>query len=264
MAALCLRILDANDNTIAENCGKDEVNLVCTREYQEGDRIIFETSEKNRHLWLQFDDAIGKSMVYVTDRVEYKIPIGEKRCNLSPKAFYGEKHLLYARTAKDYERTAYRNLALNVTDQHGQTNCYPHASANVETRGETQFAAINAIDGVTANESHGSWPYGSWGIGMRDDAELQIDFGRTVAVDRIVLYTRADFPHDNWWKKATFTFSDGESMVVEMEKSSLPHEFRFEKKKISWVKFGQLIKSEEESPFPALTEIEVYGVDLQR
>lgn len=41
-----------------------------------------------------------------------------------------------------------RNLAKNVMDQHGETNCYPHASANVETRGEAVFAARNAIDGV--------------------------------------------------------------------------------------------------------------------
>lgn len=30
------------------------------------------------------------------------------------------------------------------------------------------FAARNAIDGVTANRSHGSWPYESWGINKRE------------------------------------------------------------------------------------------------
>lgn len=59
------------------------------------------------------------------------------------------------------------------------------------------FAARNAIDGVVANDSHGRWPYESWGINMQDDAELTLDFGRAVDFDRIVLYTRADFPHDN-------------------------------------------------------------------
>ena len=86
---------------------------------------------------------------------------------------------------------------------------FPHASANVETRGESVFAARNAIDGVTANRSHGSWPYESWGINKRQDAEMLLEFGCPVDCDRVVLWTRADFPHDNWWIQARLTFSDG-------------------------------------------------------
>ena len=93
------------------------------------------------------------------------------------------------RTAEEYEVTAYRNLAKNVMDQHGDHGCYPHAYANVETRGESVFAARNAIDGVLANASHGAWPYESWGINMQDDAELTLEFGRPVDFDKIVLYT---------------------------------------------------------------------------
>ena len=77
--------------------------------------------------------------------------------------------------------------------------------------------------------------------------------------DRIVLYTRADFPHDNWWKQARLTFSDGETMTLEMEKSVKPHVFKIEPKKITSVTIDQLIKSDEASPFPALTQMEVYG-----
>ena len=72
--------------------------------------------------------------------------------------------------------------------------------------GEAVFAARNAIDGVTANLSHGKWPYESWGINQQDDAQMTLDFGRPVDIDKIVLYTRADFPHDNWWESVTFTF----------------------------------------------------------
>jgi hypothetical protein len=261
MATLGLKIVDSNSNTIAMNSGDDEVNLFYSKEYQIGDRIVLESSEKNIHLWLQLDDAMGKSLVYITDHVSYEIPFGEKRLHLSPKVFYGNQHLLNVKIAKEYEIKAYRNLAINVNDQHGDTNCYPHASANVETRGETVFAAKNAIDGITINDSHGEWPYQSWGINRRDDAALKVDFGRKILADRIVLYTRADFPHDNWWQKATFTFSDGSSLEVYMKKSNLPHEFFFDEKEISWVEISQLIKSEEESPFPALTQIEVYGKD---
>lgn len=56
---------------------------------------------------------------------------------------------------------------LNPYDSHETKGIYPHAQANVETRGEAVFAARNAIDGVFANWSHGEWPYQSWGINMR-------------------------------------------------------------------------------------------------
>ncbi len=131
----------------------------------------------------------------------------------------------------------------------------------METRGEAVFAARNAIDGVLANESHGAWPYESWGINRQDDAEMTLDFGRPVDFDKIALYTRADFPHDNWWVKAKLSFSDGTEEIVEMEKSVKPHLFSLERKNITWVKISDLIKADDPSPFPALTQIEVYGKD---
>jgi hypothetical protein len=259
---LSLKIYDQYGRMIAGQNGQEEISLMCFREYQEGDFFSLEISEPNAFVWLQWDDALGKSLVYLTGNIIYKIPFGEKRINLSPKVFSGSKHLLYARKAKDYEIGAYRNLALNVNDQHGDVKCFPHASANVETRGESVFAAKNAIDGVVISNSHGQWPYQSWGINRQDDARMRIDFGRMVETDRIVLYTRSDFPHDNWWTEATFTFSDGSTITFPMEKSERPHELTFEKKKITWVEIGDLKKSPDPSPFPALTQMEVYGTDI--
>ena len=259
MATLSLKVLDKDGNTICVSSGEDYVSLVCTAEYKEGDCIALETSEKNIHVFLQVDDAMGASFCYITDNVHFHIPFGEKRISYSPKVFYGSRHHLYARVAREDEVYAYRNLALNVCDQHGDTNCFPHAFANVETRGEAVFAARNAIDGVCENRSHGEWPYESWGINRRDDAEMTVDFGREVEADKIVLFTRADFPHDNWWKQVTLTFSDGSEMKWDMEKSSLGHVLTFEPKKITWVKLSNLIKADDPSPFPALSQIEVYG-----
>lgn len=261
MATLSLKVLDKDGNTICVSSGEDYVSLVCTAEYKEGDCIALETSEKNIHVFLQVDDAMGPAFCYITDNVHYHIPFGEKRISYSPKVFYGNRHHLYARVAREDEVYAYRNLALNVCDQHGDTNCFPHAFANVETRGEAVFAARNAIDGVVANVSHGNWPYESWGINRQDDAEMTLEFGRPVDFDTIVLYTRADFPHDNWWVKATLTFSDGTSQTVEMEKSVESHTFAIAKKGITWIKLGQLIKADDPSPFPALTQMEVYGTE---
>lgn len=60
----------------------------------------------------------------------------------------------------------------------------------------------------------------------------------------------------------TLTFSDGSSLEWELEKSRLPHEITFPAKRISWVKLEKLIKADDPSPFPALTQMEVYGKDI--
>lgn len=256
---VCIKLVDKDGNTLAVARGEREANLICAREYQEGDVIQAESSETPGHLWLQLDDALGKSLVYLTGNIIYPIPFKERRIHLSPKAFSGSQHLLHIRIAEEFEVRAYRNLALNQNDFHGNQTFFPHASANVETRGEMVFAACNAINGVTANESHGRWPYGSWGINRNPDAEMKVDFGRVVEADRIRIYLRADFPHDNWWKKVSVTFSDGEVMELSLEKTGAAQEFVFEKKKIQWLTISHLLQSEEASPFPALTQLEVYG-----
>ena len=88
-----------------------------------------------------------------------------------------------------------------------------------------------------------------------------MDFGRSVDIDRVEIYTRADFPHDNWWVKGTLKFSDETSMTLEFGKHvDEPHVFEgINKKGITWIKLSELIKADDPSPFPALTQIEVYG-----
>lgn len=264
MAQLTIKIIRADGTEVCAESGENRADLVFSGEYGEGDAILLETSEKNLHLVFQPDDALGASLVYLTDSsLRYEIPFGEKKVCYSPKIFSGSMHYLYVRTAAQEEIGRYRNLARNPADQHGETHCYPHASANVETRGESVFAARNAIDGVVENRSHGIWPYSSWGINRDPDACLKLEFGREVEIDKIVLYTRADFPHDSWWTQATFTFSDGSTIDFPMEKSEKPHVCAFEKKRVSWLTFDRLIKAEDASPFPALSQMEVYGKEAE-
>ncbi len=260
---LTLKILRADDSTGGVSSGENETNLVYTSPYQEGDRIVLEASEEGRFLMLQVDDALGSALVYMAGNVIfYNIPFGEKRICYSPKVFSGNRHLISVRVATDEEIKAYRNLALNVMDQQTNTFCFPHAHANVETRDEAVFAARNVIDGVKENRSHGEWPYHSWGINRRDDAEITIEFGREVCIDKVVLYLRADFPHDNWWKQVTLRFSDNETMTCDLIKTGAGQEIAFDKRTVSWIRLEQLIKSDEPSPFPALTQFEVYGTEM--
>ena len=73
--------------------------------------------------------------------------------------------------------------------------------------------------------------------------------------------SRADFPHDNWWVNATVEFSDGTSMLLDLKKTDVSQEFTFEEKTISWLVLKDLIKADDPSPFPALTQIEVFGIE---
>jgi hypothetical protein len=91
---------------------------------------------------------------------------------------------------------------------------------------------------------------------------MTIDFGRKVSVDCLKVYLRADFPHDSWWTKATVTFSDGSVEVLDLIKTDKVQTFPITAREIEWLTFGTLIKADDESPFPALTQLEVYGRNL--
>lgn len=260
MAKLKLMVKNRIGEIKAEASQEDNVNLVVDGKYEEGDKIIFNTNKKDAHYVIQIDDAMRESLVYITTKeFIYTIPFGEKKVSYSPNSFNGDKHLISARIALESEIAAYRNLAENVIDHHGDNGCYPHACANVETRGEAVFAARNAIDGITENHSHGEWPYQSWGINRQEDAQITLSFGRSVEIDKMELFTRADFPHDNWWIKGTFQFSDGSELVMDLTKTDQAQQISFSKKTVEWVKLGKLIKADDPSEFPALSQWKVYG-----
>lgn len=245
----------------AEIEGRDNLVLAWDGEYRKGDVIEFSDIEVNRFYVVRIDAAMSEAMVLITkDNIRYPIPFYEQKTSYNPLAFFGNRHYISIRRAFEFEVKSYRNLALNCFDQHEVEGVFPHAFANVETRGEAVFAARNAIDGILATASHGEWPYESWGINRQDDAEITVDFGRKVDIDKVVLYTRADFPHDNWWTNGTLFFSDGTKEEIQMEKKcGEPHAFEIKREGITWIKLGELIKSNDPSPFPALTQIEVYG-----
>ncbi len=255
-----ISVVDREDGIIAGTSGKGKAYLVIDHVYAEGDKIVIESGKAPVFLVIQVDDAIGEEMVYLADRkFIFRIPFGERHICYSPRSFMGGKHLITVREAVRGEILAYRNLARNRLDQHENGGCYPHAGANVETRGEAVFAARNAIDGICANSSHGEWPFGSWGINRDPNAEWKLEFGRTVAIDKLVVYERADFPHDNWWTEMTVNFSDGSESVLKLVKTAEGQAFSFPEKRIEWLKISRLIQSEDPSPFPALSQLEAYG-----
>ena len=264
MVKLQLTIRSKDGKILAESSAAESVYLLYKDIYTLGDSIELSASSYPQYIIWQVDDALGAAMCYVTEKVRYLIPFDEKKKVYSPKTFSWDRHYLYARVATEEEIRSYRNLSVNSADQHDVVGCYPHASANVETRGESVFAARNAIDGLTENHGHGKWPFTSWGINRDPNAEMKIEFGRTVEVDCIQIFLRADFPHDSYWTQGKIRFSDGSIETLHFQKTDKGQRFTIRPRKVEWLTLGELIKNDDDSPFPALTQIEVCGKDIGR
>lgn len=259
---LRITVTGADGQVKAQAAGTDAVTLVYQAPYAEGD-VITMTGSAPGFVVARLEDSLPEVLGWLAGEFRLVVPFGEKRVSYSPKSFTGDIHLLWARTAEPEELTGSRNLAFNPLDSHDNCGFFPHASANVETRGESVFAARNAIDGCYANDSHGPWPYQSWGINRDPEAELTLDFGREVEISRLVFTLRADFPHDNWWKQCTVRCSDGSELTPEFVKTGARQTIALEPRRVRWIKVGQLIKDETDpSPFPALTQLEVWGSEV--
>lgn len=263
MQSIKLKILNKKGHTYMTCEEGEQVSIVYTGEYQPGDHIALECREPGCYCVVQFEDTLDPALIYMAQReILYHIPQGEDRIVFSPKSFTGSRHLIRARLALPEEVAARRNLALNPYDQHGDNGFFPHAQANVETRGEAVFAAYNAIDGIFENASHGEWPYQSWGINRDPKAEWKLSFGRPVLLDELRLTLRADFPHDSWWTQATVALSDGSEELLSLKKTAAPQCFSVEPRQVEWLVLKNLIKADDPSPFPALTQFEAWGMSI--
>jgi len=263
MDTVKVKVLDSAGYTRMTSGTGEQVSLVYTGTYVPGDRISISVSNPHGYYVIQLEDTLPPTLVYVTQmEVTYTIPSGDDRIVFSPKSFSGNRHLIRARAARPEEVAQRRNLAFNPFDRHNSAGIFPHAQANVETRGEAVFAAYNAIDGIYENASHGEWPYQSWGINRDPNAAWTLHFGRKVCIDEVRMTLRADFPHDSWWTQATVEFSDGSREVLSLNKDPKPQSFPIAPRTVEWLMVKELIKAEDPSPFPALTQFEAWGTEV--
>jgi hypothetical protein len=220
-----------------------------------------------RYMVVQLDKEMSEALIYTPNgQWVYDLPAQNNKKDsiwrvLPPAAFAGDTHVMTARAATHQELAAYRNVAMNPYDVRGECTAFPHATSNSECRGEADFAARNAIDGHTQNNRHGPWPVQSWGPDQRTDLWWQADFGRPVEVDKVVLYIRADFPHDTYWHNGTIEFSDGSHVAISLEKNGAAQEFKFPKRATNYVKFTNLDQTKPLG-WAGFTEVEAWGRDL--
>ena len=148
---------------------------------------------------------------------------------------------------EDAELSMTRDIARNPLDLRGDTDFYPHCTANVETRDESVFAARNVIDGLRYNTFHGEWPFESWGIGAREDAWCNLDFGR-----------------DAYWVSGHVVDSTGRDTVFDLARTGERQWIDLGGRALRWLRLERLVKSDDPSAFPSLRAWEVFGVDAMK
>lgn len=256
-----LEIYNARNELRVSKEGDDELAMMWDGTYNDGDRIVV-TAEKECFLSLFLDECLGYANVLYKHPFSLAVPFVEKKTSYSPRSFAPGRKYYRVRVADEREKKNYRNLAANPYDWHGNDGIFPHSMANVETRGEAVFASRNAMDGIVVSDSHGWYPYASWGINRNPKAEMHIDFGRKVKIDRVVFYNRADFPHDAWWDNGIVEFSDGTEETFHFKKTGEAQIFPIAERIVDSLTIKDLVKADDPSPFPALTQIEIWGSDL--
>ena len=251
-------LVRAADGTVLASAGHpEEISLSVDRVWQPGDTVRITGA---RHLRVQMDQALPAGEVYLPEDVmTWTVPAGEHRLAYAPGLFGAPRHIISAAAVPDEVLRTSRNLSCNPADLRGDTDFFPHCTANVETRNEACFCARNVIDGLRHNTFHGEWPFESWGIGAREDAWCLLDLGRPVIAERMALTLRADFPHDAYWVSGHAVLSDGTELSFDLEKTGNRQWIDLGNRTVRWLRLERMIKSDDPSAFPALRQWEVFG-----
>lgn len=259
---------DPKSGETKEATGEGAVELSVSRAYQVGDQITVTLPEGQNYLaFCLADGVVEETILYLpSSKFVYKV---QNVSRSYPSEMNGKKCTITARIPSEEELTATRNLACNPADLETAKKVYPHATTtNVHDKSNENnrldFEARNAIDGFTQNNGHGSFPVQSWGPGsnMSKKDTFKIDFGRDVSLSELVIFIRADFPHDTYWDSCTVKFSDGTSAELNFKKSAKGQDFDFDTpivtSSITFTNFNKVAGSD----WASWMEVQAFGSDI--
>lgn len=211
------------------------------------------------YMWLNINNNDSNTLIYLPrENGQLTIPKNQK-LGKGPTEFKQNEIKVELSEVSISDLLKYRNVAFNPYDwQENNTSFFPHAESNSECRGDFQYCSRNVLNGLKNNSGHGKWEERSWGPEKIEDPWIDIDFGRLVEVDKVVIYVRADFPHDGVWQSATIAFDDGTEEKIELKKTADAQEFSFSLRKIKSLRIENLTQPKPLS-WCALSEVEVWG-----
>ncbi len=252
--------------------GEGMVILYVPNKYSGNDKLTITLPEGEKYLALSLSSRIGETIIYCPDgKFDYTFPNPNKTfpntMNTGKDVCY-RNNTITARLVTAEELAKVHNLALNPYDMTSGTNEYPHASTNNVYTNSEEWAARNAIDGFTANEGHGNYPYQSWAPNdsVKASDYFMIDFGREVTVNELVVLIRADFPHDSYFTGCTVTLSDGTTMEINLTNSELEQVIDLGGVKTTSIKLSNFTveKTGATTGYAALTEVKCMGTEVKQ
>ena len=196
MAVITIKIQNEDSMTLGNGCQRERMrrHWSTRKNTRRGDEIIF--GDLPEKCLLRTDGGrCARGGNRLCDRgTSLRIPFGERKIFYSPKTF--REPAFNHRKACGYDMLRLPAGILQKCDGPAWGDQLLSACAWRMWRraGRRCSAARNAIDGVTVNDAHGEWPYESWGINRREDANMRLEFGRKVAVSRIRLVHKGGFP----------------------------------------------------------------------
>ena len=255
---------------ISYNGNKEEgfgsAEMKVSSRYKSGERIEITLPEGQHYLAVTIaKDVLEETIVFLKNsKFSYTIP---EFSGSYPPELQKSGCVISARVPSKDELIEERNIALNPCDLLNAQTVFPHAASNnvYQNNNSPEWLARNAIDGFRQNTGHGTYPLQSWGPDstVKSGDFFRIDFGREVNINRIVLYIRADFPHDAFWDSCVVELSDGSVFdITGIKETQKKQTFKFDELTTTSLKFTNLHKSASSSgDWAAWTEVEVYGYE---
>jgi F5/8 type C domain len=169
----------------------------------------------------------------------------------------------------------YKNCALNPNDVQDAgwtlSKGYPHATSNSEYPAplsqppDPEYTANNAIDGNTANTVETRDP--SWGPNKVPNIWWKVTFGKTVQIDSVVIWIRADWAtsattpisHDSYWKSGTLVFSDSSKVNITIDSTAKSQGYKFPAKRTTMLMLTNLVAKADR--WCALAELQAWGYE---
>ncbi len=287
-----------SDDISIQVLGSDRVKAQGTGEldygaFAAGDIVSIDSDY--RYFYVQLNDTIGETLVYApTGNFSFQIPFDDENAEetgFAPGAFRAASNTIKARVATDAEISVSRNLALNAYDfrfrseetdydaetgapaaqspavEAGDVRAYPHVYATRVWENSGINGARNAIDGQTAADGSGAYPYQAWDAGQYDDAEYVVYFGREVTLDSLSFTLRSDTgdrqAHDTYWESVTVQFSDGSQQTFALSAGEEKQTFQLEGVTTDSLRLTGLTRKEnsQSDMWAALTELEAVGTE---
>jgi hypothetical protein len=158
-----------------------------------------------------------------------------------------------------------KNLSVNKNDvidslwKLQAQKTYPHAQSNSECRGEPWFRARCAINDTVKNTGHGQG-FPSWGPEEIAHPWWLVDFGKQVVVDSVVIFVRADFPHDGFWNKGRLIFSDNSGVNITLDSTAKSQSFKISPHVTTFLRIDSLVWHAPNT-WCALTQVQAFGYD---